>query len=124
MQWELYIGKVARPDIVVYNRFSSTTTEVYPVVGVEVIEAKVKGENAAYGGWPGQLNNQILALQNRQMTNVHPGTILNVLSPGGVYTDTFQVWDDTKGDCKVASGNAGYALKSYVAKQPGTAHDR
>ena len=41
VQWEMSLGNVARPDIVVYNRFSKDTKGVTPIAGMQVIEAKV-----------------------------------------------------------------------------------
>jgi hypothetical protein len=115
VQWEMTLPNRTRPDIVVYNRFSAPTTGVYSVSGVHVIEAKVT-DNAKYSDWPTQLQRQIDGL-SPQATGVREGTILNELSPGG-YRDVFKVWDDTKGKCTAAGGNAGWGLRTYVATQP------
>jgi hypothetical protein len=120
VQWEMTLrdrdtGDRRRPDIVVYNRFPSAVTGVYPVTGVHVIEAKVR-DNYDPVDWANQIDAQIGILRKDGMAGVRRATILRDLSPN--YRDTFKVWDDSKGKCTVANGNAGYRLRTYVATAP------
>ena len=116
VQWEMTLPNRSRPDIVVYNRFSAPKTGVYAVTGVHVIEAKLT-TNSTYATWSAQVDNQIAGLGGAA-AGVHRGTILNDLSTGGIYTDTFKVIDPDKGGCKLPGGNAGFAIRTFAATQP------
>ncbi len=117
VQWEVTLGTKVRPDIIVYNRFSAPKAGVYLVSGVHIIEAKVTS-NPKFTEWMTQVPNAVTFLTTEGMANVHAGTILNDLSAPAAYTDTFKVWEEDKGGCKLANGDAGFALNTYVATQP------
>jgi len=116
VQWEMSLSNVRRPDIVAYNRFSAPRAGVRDIAGVHVIEAKVT-ENNDYTDWAVQVDAQIKFFTDQGMTGVHRGTILNDVS-GGLYLDTFLVWDPKSGGCRTASGSAGFALRTYEATSP------
>ncbi|MGW4892751.1 VWD domain-containing protein [Kitasatospora sp. NPDC004240] len=107
VQWEMYQPGNKRPDIVVYDRNNAAA-------GVDVIEAKVKGENADYPQWGTQVDGYIAHFRSQGMVNVRRGDTLN---KWGVYRDEFQVWDAEK-TCKTAAGDAGYVRRTYLGTAP------
>ncbi|NEA54273.1 hypothetical protein G3I60_08940 [Streptomyces sp. SID13666] len=106
VQWEMYLPGNKRPDIFVYDRAN-------PAAGVDVIEAKVKGENADYAQWGTQVDGYVQQFTQRGMVNVRRG---NTLNRWGAYADEFLVRDTNKA-C-TSTGGTGYIWRTYKATSP------